>query len=297
MNRIPQLEKIPVSLFSSIAVYREVIPYIKDPWHYHPEYEILLVEKGYGIRLVGNHIGNFSDGDLVFISSDLPHVWKNDSDFYQDNRGLHVDAYVIQFLEDALNDNFFDLPEFTHIRKLFALGQQGVWIKKDTGDHKRISELVKAAYHSSGFDRLIFFLKSLDAFANATEYELLSSPVYTESFKVADADRINKVINILMDNYHKEVKLEEVANQINLNKSSFCRYFKSKTNKTLSRFLNEIRIARACKLLANNAMTVTEVCYSTGYNNLSYFNKQFKLITGLTAREYKKKFNKTLFAS
>ena len=165
------------------------------PWHYHPEFEIIFVEKSYGIRLMGNHIGNFHDGDLMFIGPNLPHVWRNDKDFYQDNKDLFVDVYVIQFLEDALMKGFFDLPEFTQIKKLFILGQQGVLIKGK--DHKKISDLIKSVHNSSGIERLILFLKTLETIAGTTDYELLSGVGYDNTVTTADTERINKVMSLL----------------------------------------------------------------------------------------------------
>lgn len=285
----PKLEKIPFNHLSSITVKREITPYMDYPWHYHPEFEIIFVEKSYGIRFMGSHIGNFSDGDLMFISSGLPHVWKNDRDFYQDNKDLFVDVYVIHFRKDAFNEGFFDLPEFTLIRKLFLLGQQGVLVREGE-DHKRISSLIKQVVSSSGIDRLILFLKTLDAFANTKEYDLLSMIGYENSVDLADAERINTVMNFVMTNYSEEVKISKVAKLISLTEASFCRYFKSKTHKTFSQFLNEVRILNACKLLVDSNLTITQICYNTGYNNISHFNRQFKLITGLTAKEYAKKY-------
>jgi AraC-like DNA-binding protein len=258
------------------------------PLHYHPEFEIIYVEKSYGIRLMGNHIGNFNDGDLMFISPNLPHVWKNDNDFYVENKDLFVDVYVIHFKEDALKVGFFDLPEFAHLKKLFQLGQQGMLIKGSA--QQKIIELIKEVYHSSGFDRLVLFLKTLDMIAKTEDYELLSNQGFTNSLNSADSERINTVMNFLMNNYTREIQLEEVADLVNLNKSSFCRYFKYRTHKTCSQFLNEIRIAHACKLLINGELSISEVCYETGYNNISHFNRQFKMITGLTAKAYTNKY-------
>ncbi len=280
----PKLEKIPSNYTSSIAVKREITPYMDYPWHYHPEFEIIFVEKSYGIRFMGNNIGNFSNGDLMFIGSNLPHVWKNDKDFYQGNNDLIVDVYVIHFREEALKEGFFDLPEFTHIKKLFLLGQQGLLIRGK--DHKKISELVKEVVSSSGIDRLTLFLKTLDAIANTEEYDLLSGPGYANSINIADTERINIIMNFIIKNYAQEIKIEEIARLANLTKASFCRYFKSRTHKTCSQFINEIRILNACKLLVNSNMTITQICYETGYNNISHFNRQFRLKTGLTAKEY-----------
>lgn len=286
----PKLEKIPSIYTSSIAVKREITPSMDYPWHYHPEHEIIFVEKSYGIRFMGNHIGNFNDGDLMFISSNLPHVWKNDKDFYQKNKNLFVDVYVIHFREDALKEGFFDLPELSLIKRLFVLGTQGVLIRGK--DHKKISELVKEVVNSTDINKLILFLKTLDAIAKTEEYELLSSPGFVNTMNSLDTERLNKVMNFITDNYTEEINIEEIADLANLSKSSFCRYFKSRTHKTFSQFLNEVRILNACKLLITSEKTITQICYSTGYNNISHFNRQFKIITRLTAKEYQKKYLK-----
>ncbi|PVD50403.1 hypothetical protein DC498_19995 [Terrimonas sp.] len=284
----PKLEKIPSAYTSSITVKREITPYMDYPWHYHPEYEIIFVEKSYGIRFMGNHIGNFNDGDLMFISSNLPHVWKNDKDFYQGNKSLFVDVYVIHFLEGALKEGFFDLPELSLVKQLFARGRQGVLIRGK--DHKRISTLVKEVVNAEGINRLVLFLKTLEAIAETEEYELLSGPGLANTFSSLDTERLNKVMNFITENYSNEIKIEEIAAFSNLSKSSFCRYFKARTHKTFSQFLNEVRISNACKLLVTSNKTISQIAYSTGYNNISHFNRQFRLITGLTAKAYQKKY-------
>jgi AraC-like DNA-binding protein len=283
----PTLEKIHSDFDSSIIVKREISSYMDYPFHYHPEYEIIFVQKSHGLRLMGNHISNFSDGDLVFIGSGLPHVWKNDKIYYQGDKKLKVDVFVIHFLYDALGKEFFNLPEFSRVKKLFSLGRQGMLVKGK--DRRKISGLIKDVYNSSGIDRLVTFMKILSALAETEEYEMLSGAGYSNFINIRDTDRINKVMNYCMDNYCRDITLDEISDLLNLNKSSFCRYFKSRTFKTFSQFLNEIRIARACKLLVENEMTITKICYECGYNNISHFNRQFKLIMGLTAREYAKK--------
>ena len=136
------------------------------------------------------------------------------------------------------------------------------------------------------------FLKTLDAIAKTEEYELLSSPGFVNTMNSLDTERLNKVMNFITDNYTEEINIEEIADLANLSKSSFCRYFKSRTHKTFSQFLNEVRILNACKLLITSEKTITQICYNTGYNNISHFNRQFKIITGLTAKEYQKKYLK-----
>jgi len=283
----PKLEKIPLTLSSSIAVKRETVPYLDYPWHYHPEYEIVYHEKSFGLRFIGNHIGNFSDGDLMFLGANLPHVWKNDKEFHQDRNDLFVDVYVIHFPENALTQGFFNLPEMAHIKKLFALGTQGLLIKGK--DHLKIATLVKDVVNAEGIERLFLFLKTLDAMARTKDYELLSGPGYVNSMKTPGTERINTIMNFVTEHYAEEINIEEVARLANLSISSFCRYFKNRTHKTFSQFLNEIRILNACKDLINTDETITQICYGNGYNNISHFNRQFKIKTGLTAKEYKKK--------
>ncbi len=197
------------------------------------------------------------------------------------------------FVACRLANGFFDLPECAHIKKLFTKGQQGVLIKGK--DHRKISGLVKDVVAASGIERLILFLRTLDAIAQTEDVELLSSSGYISSVNTSDTERINVVMNYIMQHYANDIKVEEIASLSNLTVSSFCRYFKSRTNKTFSQLLNEVRVLNACKLLVKNEMTITEICYETGYNNISHFNRQFKLITGLTAKEYAKKYIKNLY--
>lgn len=290
-SMIPKLEKIPFQTMSSIAVKKEVTPYMDYPWHYHPEFEIIYVERSYGIRLMGSHIGNFRDGDLMFISPNLPHVWRNDNDFYQNNKNKKVVVYVIHFREGVFGENFFSLPEFASLHKLFSLGQQGILIKGK--NHKKISGLIKKVYAASGINRFILFLEILEAISNNQEYDLLSSPGYAKSINTIDTQRINKIVDYILDNYSNDIRVVETAGLVNMNKASFCRYFKAHTNKTFTQFLNEIRIAHACKLLIDSNMNASQVCYEVGYNNISHFNRQFKLFTGTSAMVYVKKYLKS----
>ncbi len=283
----PKLEKISPNLFYSFAVKREISPYMDYPLHYHPEHEIIFVEKSRGLRVMGDNVARFEDGDLVFISSSLPHVWKNDKDYYAGNADFYVDVYVIHFLPDALGAGFFDLPELNHLTRLFELGQQGMSILG--ADHARISHMVKSVCISSGFDRLINFLQLLDALSKVKEYELLSTPYYAKNIRKMETDRLNQVIDFMMENYQHDITLDRLASIIEMNKASFCRYFKTRVHKTCTQFLNEIRITQACKLLSNNRLTISEIGYEVGYNNISHFNRQFKLFIGVSAKVYRKR--------
>lgn len=283
----PKLEKISPNLLSSISVKREITPYMDYPLHYHPEYEIIFVEKSKGLRVMGNHVAPFTDGDLVFIGPNLPHVWKNDKEYYYGEESLYVDVYVIHFLPEALGAGFFSLPELNPVAKLFELGQQGITILGT--DRIQICQLIKSVYHASGLNRLIRFLQLLDALASIKEFELLSTSFYAQNIHRFETDRLNKVIDFMMENYRNDIDLDQLAAIAEMNKASFCRYFKSRVHKTCTQFLNEIRITQACKQLLSDQFTISQICYEVGYNNISHFNRQFKLLTGMSAKAYRNK--------
>ncbi|MBX2874027.1 MAG: AraC family transcriptional regulator [Saprospiraceae bacterium] len=281
----PMLEKIPEYPGSSIAVKREQVPYMNYPWHYHPEYELIYVEKSYGIRLMGDHIGNFNDGDLVFISANVPHVWRNDKAFYRDDPNLMVDVYVIHFLEEHFH-RLLSLVEAKAIRELFRKGQRGLSIYGET--HQRISQMVKTIYHTRGFTRIVMLLDVLNILSLSDEYESLASAGFHAVNNKLDSERMTKIYDYVMTNFDRPIHLSEVAALVHLNKTSFCRYFKSRTSKSFSQFVNEIRIGQACKILMNTDYTVSQVASMAGYNNISHFNRKFREFMGMSALAFRR---------
>lgn len=280
----PILEQVPNYVDASFAVKREVMPHIDIPWHYHPEYQIIYVNKGYGTRFVGNHIGNFYEGDMALIGSNLPHVWKNDNDFYKKDSSKISDIYVIHFLIDKIATTLFSLPETVKVKKLLSRSSRGLLITGRT--RNVVAKKVETLYGAKGFERILVLLDILNILAESKEL----FPLSTEGFHVAtnelDQERIRKVHDYVMLNYHKEIRVTKMAEMLHLTKSSFCRYFKSRTTKTFSRFLNEIRIGKASRLLISNEQTVSEISRTVGYNNISHFNRQFKAITGKTPKQF-----------
>lgn len=140
------------------------------------------------------------------------------------------------------------------------------------------------------FMRFLEILSILHQLGETTEYEYLASvsrdnpPTYKESQK------INAIINFILNNYKRPIQLDEVAKVANYSKATFCRFFRQRTRKTFTRFLNEVRIANARRLLLKTDLNVSQVCYESGFNNVSNFNRQFKRITGLTPKAYLKKY-------
>ncbi|MEQ6120183.1 AraC family transcriptional regulator [Reichenbachiella sp. MALMAid0571] len=288
----PILEKLTLEPKFSFVVLKDVLPYYLTPWHYHPEYELVLVVKSTGQRIVGDKIENFTDGDLVLMGPNLPHVYNNDSQYYEGNDDLKAEAIVIHFTEDSLGNGFFDLPEMALVKQLLKTSERGMKIEGKT------REIVESKMHSilskKGSSRIIELLSILDILSATKEYRLLASPGFMMKNNTSGTERITKVHEYIMMNFKKDITLDEVAGIANMVPNSFCRLFKSCTRKTFSSFLNEIRIGYACKLISEERQNIAEICYSSGFNNLSNFNRQFKKITQKSPLQYKREYQSTM---
>lgn len=284
----PVLEKVTPSSNHSFALKEDILPHIEIGWHVHPEFELTLIAESEGKRVVGDHVDYFDAGDLLLIGPNLPHYMRNDKRYYEGDPSLRCRAIVVHFSDTFLGEDFFDIPEFVCIRKLLHQARRGLHIYGDTRD--RVAEKMEALLNRSGYPRLMTLLDILHLIAMSSERTALASVVYAQSFPEADAPRISQVFEYLLKRYTEDISLADVAEQINMSRSAFCKYFKNRTGKTFSQLLNEIRVGHACKLLVEEDLPVTQVCYRSGYNTPSYFNRKFKSITGYTPLEYRKKF-------
>lgn len=260
-------------------------PYFFPSWHFHPEYEIMLVLEGTGIRFVGDSMERFQPGDLVFYGNKIPHLYRSDVAYYQKDSSLISKAIVVYFKEHFLGPDFWDLPNIMPVKKLFSYSKRGIKFK---GEAKNglMREIQQLDDQKDGIEKIIDLLTILKIMAGTREYDLLSSSAFTKYIEEDDCERINKVYQFIMDNYAENPSLEHVSEIANMSATAFCRYFKSRTNKTYTQFLNEIKIGNACKLLIDNNQSISQVCFEIGFNNFTHFNSQFKKIIGLTPREY-----------
>lgn len=192
------------------------------------------------------------------------------------------------FKKEIFGDQFWSLPESQRILRLINRAQRGIRVTGKSRDE--ISPLMKLISNSSGLKRITLLLSILEIIDLGKDYHFLTGPIVQHKINESDSNRLNKVYKYVNNNYHNEVTLEKVAEIANLSTPAFCRYFKKRANKTFIRFLNEIRIAHARRLLIDEELSVASICYTCGYSNVSYFIKQFKNITGFTPLNYKKKY-------
>lgn len=280
-------EQVDLPGGSPLKVKWDDFPHFTFPWHYHSEYEIDYIVKSSGTRYVGDHVGSFSEGTLVLIGSNVPHLWKNSPDFFTGNPEFKVNALVIQFPGDFVQGLRNSYPEFQHIRELFLRAERGICFTDH--DSKSLGAQLMHLLNLNGFDRLLAFIHILEQMAVIKDYQLLASEVYKTTVAAGADQRLSKILNYIQLNYQDDLSVKDLACKFGMNTTAFCRYFKENTSKPMIQYIHEMRIGYACKLLMDQTMSVSQICYEIGFNNIANFNRIFKRINGCTPSDYRKK--------
>ncbi|HEY3372955.1 MAG TPA: AraC family transcriptional regulator [Prolixibacteraceae bacterium] len=279
-------ERLPKEAEFCINCLDILCPSLSVPWHIHPETEIIYVEKGSGNRWVGDHSEAFSEGDVGLVGPNLPHVWKNAPIYSENIPGFQAHVLVVHFHEDIFKGSLAILPQMHGINQLLFESLYG--IKFFGSAREQIQIQMRKMIKTTGIEKLIGLIKLLDFMSKTEEKQLLASEGYSKIRKSAHYDHFEKTRRFIIENFQQNITLETVSAFIGMTPTSFCRYFKKHTNKSFHTFLNEIRIGHACKLLIENKMKISGVCYESGFSNLSNFNEQFKKIKGFTPSQFLK---------
>ncbi|MEJ2003603.1 MAG: AraC family transcriptional regulator [Cyclobacteriaceae bacterium] len=284
----PIVEKINPGFGNSVLIrqYADPCRDKKPKWHVHPELELVYVNGGSGKRHVGNQVSYYQKGDLIFLGSNLPHYG------FTDRLTGNRSETVIQMKSDFLGENFFAIPEMRNIQKLLDRSHQGIVFHGKT--KRRLGGKLEKLYNKEPFDRIISLLKILNELAKSTEYSLLNSEQITIEIEPQDNKRMNIVFDHVRQNFQQQIPLQEIADMVSMTIPAFCRYFKKISGKTFTQFVNEYRLVHAIKLLSEQPMSITEICYQSGFNNFSHFNKQFREFTGKTPSAYRNELTKVV---
>lgn len=256
------------------------------PLHYHPELELTLILASSGKRFVGDSIQNFEAGDLVLVGENTPHFWCNDNDLSED---CFSHAIVVQFNKSFLGENFFKLNGADDIDKLIINSRRGVCLNDPT-IKALITEKLMQILALPAFEQTLLLLEILNIFAKS-DLHFLSSPSYTPYLNEIDCTRMNKVYNYVYNNITSSFDLSEIAGLLNMSVSAFCHYFKKKTQKTFTQFINDTRIGNAKRLLIETDKSIAEIAYESGYRSLSNFNKQFSSYEQFSPRDFRKNYS------
>lgn len=284
----PLLKKSLESLNQSYIVRTLKEPYFDPNWHFHPHYQLFTVVEGTGTRFIGDDIRHFEAGDTVFLGPNLPHLWRSDRAYFERHSALQTQGIVVYFTADFLGNDFFEKPEMYALKQLLTNSERGLDIQNKL--KKVIVKDLVELETLNGFEGILKLLSILQKLAQSTDYQFITSLNYENNYKISETERMRLVHEYVMKHYKGKISLSEVAALANMTEAAFCRYFKSRTNKTFSDFVSEIRIGHACKLLLKDKMSVAQVCYESGYNTVSNFNSQFKALKGKSPKQYQKMY-------
>ncbi|KQM68856.1 hypothetical protein ASE74_23915 [Pedobacter sp. Leaf216] len=263
-------------------------PYFSTEFHFHEECQLTYTIESEGRRMIGDSIEDFNSDELIFVGSNLPHVWHNTNQYFNNaDAATHARSVSVFIHPDKILDFFKEPDTIQRLKNFFLMAKRGIKFGNDV--KKKLKELMlKVALQTEEICRLIVVLEILNLLCFTRNYELLASPGYTNNYQLKDNDRMDKILKYVFDNFNQEILLHAAAEMTNMNKQAFCRYFKNRTQKTFVTFVNEVRIGHACKLMAQTDKQISELAYACGFNSLSNFNKFFKLAKGVTPKEYKK---------
>lgn len=279
------MEVIKPGISDSFLV-REFKPKLFDaPFHFHPEIELALVISGNGSRLVGNHIGDYTAGDLVLVGCNVPHCWKTNT---TDKVIVKSHSIVIQFMEDCFGKDFFRRPELISIAKLLQKSYDGIQFHSKMNEAV-IEKIKKILLLSSPFEKMMLLLEILQSLAETRNFRILNEGFSPISYSPGDMDRLNTVYDYLAANFKGTIKLADVASLIHMTPNAFCKYFQKVSRRTLIETVLLYRINYAASQLLHTNLSVADICYESGFGNLSHFNKSFKEKMKLSPLQYRKR--------
>lgn len=281
LNVKPTLEKISPDFGSSILVkkHTEFLKQIKPFWHFHPEIELIYVNKGKGKRHIGNHLSYFNNSQLLLIGSNLPH------NGFTDRLTTNGSETLIQFKPDFLGSNFFDAPEMTPIKDLFEKAKKGILFGVKTKE--KLGLKIEKIAEKGGFKQILILLEILHTLSKSEDYTLLNADGFAFETQAQDSSKIDLIFKHINQNFNRHISLEEISDLVSMTVPSFCRFFKKTTGKTFTKLVNEYRVVHATKLLSESQTSITDICFECGFNNFSHFNKLFNEFTGKSASRYR----------
>ncbi|HCC72006.1 MAG TPA: AraC family transcriptional regulator [Bacteroidales bacterium] len=286
----PMYFKVPRQKEETVRVENWDLPYFYEPIHFHEECQLTYIIESTGMILVGDKLDRFKKGEIYLIGKNLPHVFRNSERYFEEDSVYRARAISIFFSYDSITELLNYIPESFNIQKLLENSFYGIKLSRE--DAKLIAPYIKKMPHIEGFDRVLELLNILGMIAKKKELKLISSKTIL-IMDEEDNKRLNKVFEYIMQNFREHISLDDVAALVYMTPTSFCRYFKLRTQKTFSGFLTEVRIGNTCKLLSKSSCNVAQACYSSGYNNISNFHRHFLNVTGMTPNQYRKNVLKT----
>ena len=279
--------KIAKPVNESFWIQNDQLPHFYDVLHRHDEFQITLIQESTGNVIAGNRIKEFRPGDIFVFGAGLPHVFRNGPAYYNNQESLRAKSISVYFEWEVFGKSFLTMPETKSLADFIQKSERGIFFQ--AAHHQKSGEMLIQLTQTFGYDRLLLLLQLLNHLLHSEKGEILATEGSYNNLKETDEKRLDAVFKFTLNEYHRQISLQEVAEISNMTINSFCRYFKQRTRKSYIDFLAEFRIGQACKLLQTEETGISEICYRVGFNNLSNFNRKFKHINNCTPKEYRKK--------
>ncbi|HAZ03235.1 MAG: hypothetical protein A2W90_08600 [Bacteroidetes bacterium GWF2_42_66] len=253
-----------------------------SPRHFHLEYEIAYIEESNGKLYVGNNIVDFEPGNLFIFAPRLVHCFKNNKN--PNFNSKTAKATVILFKKEFLGNSFLERKEAVLLNKLLANSEAGIQIFKPSGE---VISLIKKLSFNNGLKSVLDLLFILDYLSKCTDYKMLSAKWVKKYYYKLNDGLINKISDYVEANFSKEKIFQDAVKMSGMSTAAFSRYFRHKTEKTFTQYVNELRITQAQKLLINTDLRINDICSQCGFNNPTYFNRSFRNLNNLTPRHFR----------
>jgi len=280
-------EKISVPQEHSFIARRMDLSDTKFKIHSHNNYELNLIISGSGRRIVGNNISTFRPGDLVLLGPNLSHSWE----ILDTEDGVPASCITTHFDENIISSTFFNIPELQTVKETLNQAQSGLLFKDNI---ENIQSALELLVDSQGLEKYIQLLKVFNLLINVKNKESLSLETSLNVKFEKDLKKLNKVYEYVFNNIIEGIDLNNISSHMGMAPTSFCRFFKKKTDKPFMQYVKDVRISIATKMLVETDKSITEICYDSGYNNLANFNHYFKQTMGKTPSAYRKSFLKDM---
>lgn len=257
-----------------------------DKLHQHPQLQLTVILQGKGQFLSGDYVGRFQAGDVFFLGENAPHVFRSDPEFFEKDTELASAGNTIFFDFQALEKALGELDELQALRKFEEF--QGLCFQIQGQAAEEIRAIFNQFGLTNGLQRFQLALQLLSLVDQAgTDLVRLNEAGLMMGLSEKDGSRMDRVMQFLLKNRFQKISLEETAAVANLSKEAFCRFFKLRTRNTYTQYLNQLRITEAQKQLQETDLSISEIAYRVGFENLAYFNRSFKKICGVTPKEWR----------
>jgi AraC-like DNA-binding protein len=274
--------KIPKAASDILIVQEDRGSAFYEQLHQHEELQLSCIISGKGTFIVGDTIRDFQPNDILLFGSNVPHVLKSDA-------SADEDSYMISlfFTQDSFGEHFFESPKLHKVHQLLHDANFGVKFTKFQATARLLFERILQQHTLSQFAT---FFELLSILTN-TPYETISTFINTKKYTDDEGKRMSAVFEFVMNHFDQKIVLDDVATIANMTPNAFCKYFKQRTNKTFFKFLTEVRIENACKLMTNTTqLSIATIALACGFFNVSNFNRKFKQLKGVTPTHFRKRF-------